>query len=124
VGSSQFRELSVGSRKLLKRFVHTQVQICGKIFMGIGYRDFFPAVIKSGFLSKEFEELAATVERANEWIASTQVQIINVETVVLPNIQNVTDAGKEGIRTSGDVSSYWYQVVRVWYRVQASDKTE
>jgi hypothetical protein len=38
-----------------------------------------------------------------------------VETVVLPNIEETEDTSEVAIRTSGEMSSYWYQVVRVWY---------
>jgi hypothetical protein len=86
--------------------------------MAIGYRDFFPALLKKGvFISTEHEGIAVTVARANEWIALGGIRVINVETVVLPNIKSAEDASQVGIRTSGDLSSYWYQVVRVWYEV-------
>jgi hypothetical protein len=62
--------------------------------------------------------LPATIVRANQWIAESAVRVINVETVVLPNVRQVEDASEVGIRTSGGMSSYWYQVVRVWYEVE------
>jgi hypothetical protein len=83
--------------------------------MPIGYRDFFPEVLKRGFFSNVQEAVPDTVVRANAWIAESGVRVINVETVVLPNIDKAEDASEVGIRTSGDMSSYWYQVVRVWY---------
>ncbi len=83
--------------------------------MAIGYKDFFPTILKSGMFSKKYESLGATVARANGWIAASRVRVINVETVVLPNIQNAEDASQVGIRTSGELSSFWYQVIRVWY---------
>jgi hypothetical protein len=85
--------------------------------MVIGYKDFFPAVVKSGFFSTEHEELPSTVARANDWIAQSRVRLINVETVVLPNVRQEEDASQVGICTSGDLSSYWFQVVRIWYEV-------
>lgn len=83
--------------------------------MPLSYKDFFPVVLKSGFFSTEHEALPATVARASGWVAEAGVQVINVETVVLPNIRSVQDASQVGIRTSGELSSHWYQVVRVWY---------
>jgi hypothetical protein len=83
--------------------------------MPIGYKDFFPAVVESGFFRDEHETLQSTVVRVNEWIAQSGSQIINIETVVLPNVSQAEDASQVGIRTSGKISSYWYQVVRVWY---------
>jgi hypothetical protein len=86
--------------------------------MIIGYKDFLPAVLKSGLFSTEHEMLPAAVVRANEWIAESGVNVINVETVVLPNVEQVEDASQVGIRTSGELSSYWFQVVRVWYETE------
>ncbi len=83
--------------------------------MPIGYKDFFPEVLKRGLFSTEQETVSATVDRANAWIAEAGVRVINVETVVLPNVENAEDASEVGIRTSGELSSYWYQVVRVWF---------
>jgi len=88
--------------------------------MPLSYQDFFPVVLKSGFLSTEHETLTATVARANDWLKETAVKVINVETIVLPNIESVEDASQVGIRTSGELSSYWYQVVRVWYEIPNS----
>jgi hypothetical protein len=90
--------------------------------MTIGYKDFFPAVLKSGFFSTEHEYLPATVVRASAWVAQTGVRVINIETVVLPNIKRAEDASQVGIRTSGEMSSYWYQVVRIWYEIPSPPK--
>lgn len=83
--------------------------------MNISYKDFMPGVLKSGFFSNTHETLSTAVARANEWIEQSGVRIINVETVVLPNIKEVGDASQVGIRTSGERSSHWFQIVRVWY---------
>jgi hypothetical protein len=84
--------------------------------MPLSYKDFFPVVLKSGFFSTQHEDLAATVVRASDWVSKAGIDIINVETVVLPNVKNVEDASEVGIYTSGEMSSHWYQVVRVWYQ--------
>jgi hypothetical protein len=83
--------------------------------MSIHFQDFFPTILKRGFFSDDHENLRATVDRANEWIAERKVRVLNVETVLLPNIDEVADASQVGIRTSGESSSFWYQVIRVWY---------
>ncbi len=83
--------------------------------MPLNYRDFFPTLIESGFFSSTHEELPATVGRASEWIEESGVRVVNVETVVLPNVQGEEEASQAGIYTSGEMSSRWYQVVRVWY---------
>lgn len=83
--------------------------------MAIAFKDFFPTVLKRGFISSEFEPFGEVVQRANEWIASAGVQVLNVETLILPNVGNEAGAQQTNIRTSGEVSSYWRQMLRVWY---------
>jgi hypothetical protein len=86
--------------------------------MAIGYKDFFPTMLKSGFFSNDYEPLSATVARANLWLRESAVRVLNVETVVLPNVKNEEKASEVGIRTSGEMSSYWFQIVRVWYETE------
>ena len=83
--------------------------------MAIAFKDFFPQVTRSGFLSSDYEEFPAVVNRANEWIATSGVQVLNVETLVLPNVSDEAGAMQTNIRTSGEMSSYWRQILRVWY---------
>ena len=83
--------------------------------MAIAFKDFFPTVLREGFLSSDYEPFSAIVNRANAWIASSGVQVLNVETLVLPNVSNEDESQQTNIRTSGEVSSYWRQVLRVWY---------
>lgn len=83
--------------------------------MAIACRDFLPEVTVRGILSNEYEDLGATIARANAWITSQHIDVINVETVLQPNLAHRGRSDENGIRTSGEVSSYWFQVVRVWY---------
>ena len=84
--------------------------------MAVAFKDFFPQVTQSGFQSNEYESFQQVVNRANEWIADSGVQVLNVETLVLPNVSNEAEALQTNIRTSGEMSSYWRQILRVWYR--------
>ena len=83
--------------------------------MAIAFKDFFPTVQRAGFLSSDYEPFSAVVDRANEWITASGVQVLNVESLVLPNVSNEAGAQLTNIRTSGEVSSYWRQILRVWY---------
>lgn len=83
-------------------------------------RDFVPRMRDEGgfFRQPEFEDFEQAVEAAGRWIESTGVEVVSVETVVLPNMH---DSGEQGaadpsLRTSGEMSSSWHQFVRVWYR--------
>ena len=53
--------------------------------MGIQYKDFTPEIEKHGYTNL-FESLQHCLERANQWLGESQVELINIETVVLPNI--------------------------------------
>jgi hypothetical protein len=83
--------------------------------MAVAFKDFFPQVTRSGFLSSDYESFQQVVDRANDWIAQSGVQVLIVETVVLPNVETEADAQRTNIRTSGEISSYWRQIVRVWH---------
>jgi hypothetical protein len=85
--------------------------------MTIHFRDFASEVKSRGFFSNEYATLQETVDRANAWIAEVGVRVLNVETVVLPNVGDGEEkTAATAIRTSGEMSSWWYQVVRVWYQ--------
>lgn len=91
--------------------------------MAIAFRDFFPQVTRKGFVANEYESFQQVVNRANAWIAKSGVQVLNVETVVLPNVSNEAEAAQTNIRTSGEMSSYWRQILRVWHEAPPTDKT-
>ena len=85
----------------------------------IAFQDFVPPQLQPpGFLTAaKYAPVEQAVQAANDWIRQYGVKVLNVETVVLPNM---TSPGEEGtgdaqLRTSGDMASFWYQFVRVWY---------
>jgi hypothetical protein len=85
----------------------------------IGFMDFAPRVVRPGALFRpaQYEALQQAVAAANQWVRQYGVTVLNVETVVLPNI---FDRGEQGstdphLVTSGEMMSDWFQVVRVWY---------
>jgi hypothetical protein len=86
------------------------------------HRDFVPQMRDPGgfFTAAEYDSFDAAVSAAGQWIDTTGVDVVTVETVVLPNIHR---AGEEGsgdpaLRSSGEMSSSWHQFVRVWYRTR------
>lgn len=84
------------------------------------YRDFVPAQIEApGFLNPgAHESFDHAVEAANQWISENDIQLISLETVVLPNIWSRWEEGSAdaSIGTSGDTPSRWHQFLRCWYR--------
>ena len=83
--------------------------------MAVAYQDFAPEITRSGFFTRDIEPLSDCLRRANDWINTVNPRIINVETVVLPNIWSEDGSEDTELRTSGDMLSSWHQFVRVWY---------
>lgn len=82
----------------------------------IKFRDFAPPTEELGLLGERaLESLEHAVESANHWINTFHVEVVNVETVLLPNIYGEAQTGEGELRTDGDRETSWYQIVRVWY---------
>lgn len=87
----------------------------------IRYRDFAPNRIKGGLLhSDRYERFDQAVAAANAWLDSAQVNVVTIETVVLPNVWSDDEEGTSDsqLETAEAMTSVneWYQFVRVWYR--------
>jgi hypothetical protein len=84
----------------------------------IGFEDFAPRLLKSGFFSREFESFEAALAGANEWIDSSGVDVVNIETVVLPQIWSKGEGGTTDVdlRVNGEWTTTWHQFIRVWYK--------
>lgn len=83
-------------------------------------RDFAPQKSKGGIFKsgsiQNFDEVMASM---NSWLSENpNVKVLNVETVVLPNIHDKDEQGSQDTElwTGGESSSQWYQVFRVWYQ--------
>ncbi len=88
----------------------------------VRFKDFVPERLKKGgFLSgAKYEQLGDMAQEADKWAKDNGYKIINIETVVLPNIWDDDEEGSEDvdILTSGTNSSTWHQFIRLWYRDQ------
>jgi hypothetical protein len=86
----------------------------------IQFRDFVPKMTAPpGFFKlAEYESFEAAVAAANQWIRESRIDLVNIETVVLPNIWSGWEKGSTdtSLGTSGESPSHWHQFVRVWYR--------
>ena len=84
------------------------------------YKDFVPRQLSAPGLFKEgeFENFDDAVAAANRWLADSQVKLVKLETVVLPNIWSRWEEGSvdASIGTSGDSPSRWHQFLRCWYQ--------
>ncbi len=86
----------------------------------VRFKDFVPERLKKGgFLAgAKYQQLEEIIKEANKWVNDNGFQIVNVETVVLPNIWDTDEEGSEDvdILTSGTNSTTWHQFIRVWYK--------
>ncbi|MBT3376446.1 MAG: hypothetical protein HN742_41775 [Lentisphaerae bacterium] len=82
----------------------------------IAFRDFAPQTTKRGFLKTEFQTFEEALSAANEWIAENQIDVVTIETVVLPEIWSEDGTTDTELTTSGEMMRSWYQFIRIWYR--------
>lgn len=86
----------------------------------IKHIDFEPKIIQKGglFKAEAVESFKELMSDANKWIDENNPDIINIETVLLPNIFDPDEEGSEDTRlgTGRENNSHWYQVIRVWYK--------
>ncbi len=87
----------------------------------IEFEDFEHRLVQLGRFREEMESTRDALARANEWVEQNKIDVINVETVVLPNIHRRGEEGTEDpqLRTSVENCNEWYQFIRVWYRKPA-----
>jgi hypothetical protein len=86
--------------------------------MMIAFQDFVPRVTNRRMMGlvSDYEMLCEVVSRANIWIEKQQVDVINVETVQVTNMETDPEVYSKGQIPSPNNGSPIYQVVRVWYR--------
>jgi len=93
----------------------------------IQYKDFAPRITERGPFggASDYESFSDLVSAVNQWIGSAAIQVINVETVVLPDRIEGTSDGVYGVTTSNafypvmisqGITVNYFQCVRVWYR--------
>ncbi|MBK1831187.1 hypothetical protein JIN77_10645 [Verrucomicrobiaceae bacterium R5-34] len=88
----------------------------------IYFKDFRPAITgqeKVLFMTvSNYDGISEVMPKVNEWVARNKIEPINIETVVLPNIDLEEGSNDSHLRASGEMSTHWFQVVRVWYQVE------
>jgi len=81
----------------------------------IEFKDFAPQIKKKGFFYFVFQTFEEALSAANEWIAGNQIDVVTIETVVLPEIWSEDGTTDTDLTTSGEMMSSWYQFIRIWY---------
>lgn len=88
----------------------------------IEYIDFVPEKLTPSrpLGEPDFETLRDCLDRANAWIAEQGADVVNVETVVLPQLHDPNEEGSEDVnlRQNDDYVTPWNQFLRVWYRTK------
>jgi hypothetical protein len=86
------------------------------------HRDFVPqrTAVPGLLRPAEYESLDEAEMALNAWLEQEQVELVSVETVVLPNIWSPFEEGSEdtslGMR---DTTNHWHQFIRCWYRSES-----
>ena len=84
--------------------------------MTIRFKDFVPEVTSMGiFRNPTAPSLKEITEDVNSWVEKTNTKIINIETVIVPNL-NIKDYQSQSISSTVNGSAYHLQIIRVWYK--------
>ncbi|HYF62678.1 MAG TPA: hypothetical protein VD886_07675 [Herpetosiphonaceae bacterium] len=80
------------------------------------FKDFMPEVQKKilGFPT-DYESIHEVLTRVKRWIEREQIQIINVETLLLPSMPSGADEAAPARMTAASNSMGTFQVIRVWH---------
>lgn len=89
----------------------------------ISFIDFAPGVTgPPAFLqAMEYERFETAVQAANAWLERNgrAIRLINIETVLLPNVWDSSEQGTGDAELATAEGQYganhWYQIVRIWY---------
>lgn len=84
----------------------------------ISCQDFAPRIIKRGPFGgpAEYESFSEVVSAVNQWSENGMTQVINVETVVLPDSSESTSDGVYVVTVNSGITVNCFQCVRVWYK--------
>lgn len=88
----------------------------------IQFKDFRPEPTQEGWFNVFWPTLDVLVATMNQWAADAAVEIVNVETVIVPTLASGT-ASTHLAAESWDLGAYQtmpaFQFIRVWYREAA-----
>lgn len=75
----------------------------------IAFKDFIPKRVEG---TGDLEDIENVLERVNNYIFDNGVRVINLETVVLPNVEHTGDSE---LQTPEGEDSTWVQFLRLWF---------
>ncbi|MBN2313147.1 MAG: hypothetical protein JXM79_04415 [Sedimentisphaerales bacterium] len=80
------------------------------------FKDFAPQIKNKSIFKVDFQTFEEALAEANTWITQNQIDVVNIETVVLPEMWREDGTTDTNLTTSGDMMNSWYQFIRIWYR--------
>jgi hypothetical protein len=90
--------------------------------MTIHFKDFVPNVNANGLFLQEYESIEETLLRVNRWITQHNVEVLNIETVLVPTTL-CKDQDTNSKYNSWQVGSISCQVIRVWHSTLITSKS-
>lgn len=85
----------------------------------IAFKDFIPQVQKRVLgLATAFESIHEVLTRANRWIELEHIHVVNIETLLLPNLPGEAEESAPARMTGASSSTSTFQIVRIWYQEQ------
>ena len=83
----------------------------------VKYQDFLPQETprKGIFGGVNYSDLDSCVAAMNLWVEQQPVEIVQIETVTLPNIHSIAEEGSADTELHSTSHTVWYQFVRLWY---------
>lgn len=88
----------------------------------LSFKDFIPQIQKRVLgLPVAYEDIYEVLTRVKRWIEEEQIQVLNIETLLLPTLPNPKTDVPPSRMTGASNSSGTFQVLRVWYK-ETSDE--
>ena len=83
----------------------------------VKYQDFLPQETPRGgmFGGVNYSDLDSCVAAMNVWLEQEAAEIVQIETVTLPNIHSIAEEGSTDTELHSTNHTVWYQFIRLWY---------
>jgi hypothetical protein len=84
--------------------------------MKVQFKDFVPEDLTPMLaMSRKYESADQILDRINDWIAESGVNVLNIETIVRPVFSGESRGNSLSVDLGAVSLTQWVQTVRVWY---------
>ena len=81
------------------------------------FKDFIPQIQKRVLgLPTAYESIHEVLTRVNRWLEREQLEVISIETLLLPKLPGEAEESPPARMTGASSSTGTFQVIRVWFR--------